>query len=361
MNPVLDFTALLAKYKVDFKYWPRVLVYCAKFALFEPFRFLEKYTVKPKLKDLKYEQGPLFILGYYRSGTTHLQEVLLEDPDISYMNFFKCYFSTGFFHTEKFLKGISNWILRQVDFYHPAHNIPFHMDLPAEEDVALVCSGYGLASNWGQLFPQAFKDFFNKTVFFETISEKDYNCFKREYRYLIDKVQFATNQKLLLLKSPPSTARIKFLLELFPNAKFIYIERSPYKVFKSNLKLWKSFKGQHLSDADDKLIRENILWSYKKCLEFYERDKSLIPKGNLVELKYEVFSKKPMNELKRIYENLGLKNFEAKKEGFERYLAKKHKSENDPYTFKSDEFEAIESYLKPWLERGAYQRPEYVE
>ena len=42
-----------------------------------------------------------------------------------------------------------------------------------------------------------------------------------------------TAGRRMLLKSPVHTARIKLLLELFPDAQFLYIHRDPFTVFKS--------------------------------------------------------------------------------------------------------------------------------
>ena len=40
-------------------------------------------------------------------------------------------------------------------------------------------------------------------------------------------------ERRLLLKSPVHTSRIKILLQLYPDAQFVFIHRDPYTVFKS--------------------------------------------------------------------------------------------------------------------------------
>src|SRR6202011_3820426 len=53
------------------------------------------------------------------------------------------------------------------------------------------------------------------------------------------------NPKRLILKSPPHTCRIKVLLEMFPDARFVHIVRNPYVVFPSTVNLWKSLYQKH--------------------------------------------------------------------------------------------------------------------
>ena len=52
--------------------------------------------------------------------------------------------------------------------------------------------------------------------------------------WFLKKVQFIVPRPLVL-KSPPHTARIRQLLEWFPEAKFVHIRRDPYRVIQSRL------------------------------------------------------------------------------------------------------------------------------
>ena len=186
MNPLIDFTKLIRNCNVEPRYFFRAFRYYFKFAFFEPFRWYENIFYKEGYKyyDIPPEKEPVFILGYYRSGTTHLQEVLLQDNRFSYLNFFKCYFPTAFNSSEFIFFDLFNFIIQTTGFIHPAHNIPFKFDLPAEEDVAMVASGSRLAANWGNVFPGHFKEFFNKTVFFETCTKEEREEFENELFFL---------------------------------------------------------------------------------------------------------------------------------------------------------------------------------
>ena len=65
----------------------------------------------------------------------------------------------------------------------------------------------------------------------------------------------------LVLKSPPHTARIRLLLEMFPEARFVHIHRHPYQVFRScrhyhDTAVWYSYlQKPDTSLNDDRIIR----------------------------------------------------------------------------------------------------------
>ena len=139
-----------------------------------------------------------------------------------------------------------------------------------------------------------------------------------------------------MLKSLVNTARIPLLLELFPDARFIFISRNPYKVYLSTWKLYKNiipiFSFQHISSEK---LDEEILYCYKSLFQKYLVDKKLIPKDNLVEITYEDFVKKPLETLESLYNKLDIKGFEEAKPFFNRYI-KAHDGYT-PQKYKIDE------------------------
>ena len=74
----------------------------------------------------------------------------------------------------------------------------------------------------------------------KTYLQSEFEAWKQEFVFLLKKISLANHNKQLVLKSPPNTARIKLLLSLFPNAKFIFIHRNPYEVYVSNKQVLES-------------------------------------------------------------------------------------------------------------------------
>lgn len=365
-RPLLDFTYTLLNYEPKLtspKYLSSILIYYIKFGFFEPFRLLERLLYRKKFAAVKITRDPVFILGYYRSGTTHLQEVMLQDEQFGYMNFYQCYFSAAFNLTEKLFKRTFQWIMGSpiIDYHHPAHNIPFDFDMPGEEDVCMVASAFRFASNWGQLYPARFRKLFGETVFFENCRPEVKDVFRREMLDLIKRLTLAWKGRQLVLKSPPQTARIDFLLEMFPNAKFIFIRRNPFLVFKSNRKLWKTFKIHQLQDFSDEQADEEIFWSFDKILDAYEKQKKNLKSDQLVEVSYEEFMENPMGHMETIYSSLGLSGFESAAPRFRDYLSRKHGQNIDNrYRYTEEELGLIENRWARWLKLWGYSRPSSV-
>ena len=89
-----------------------------------------------------------------------------------------------------------------------------------------------------------------------------------------------TGGEQFLSKNPPHTGRVRELVKMFPNAKFIYPMRNPYTVFESTRSFFtNTIQPLKLEEMSDAAIEENILSVYKKLHDQYRADKHLIPRG----------------------------------------------------------------------------------
>ena len=69
------------------------------------------------------------------------------------------------------------------------------------------------------------------------------------FLFVCRKLSLRCGGKRLLLKSPVHTARVKLLLELFPDAQFVYVHRHPEEVYQSachmaNTAYWHMYLAQ---------------------------------------------------------------------------------------------------------------------
>ncbi|MCX6274849.1 MAG: sulfotransferase, partial [Bacteroidetes bacterium] len=261
---------------------PKVLFISSAIILSTPFRLYERVRFREKIKKAEVK-NPVFILGNPRSGTTFLHYLMSKDPAFGYCTTAHAMIPHLFLTWSGFFSGILSKALPET---RPMDNLKMGTELPKEEEFALVA--YGCESMVsGYYFPKNFVRNLEKNVLFKNNSSAEKN-WKKNFDHFLRKLTFANGDKKLLLKSPANTARVKEILSLYPAAKFIHIYRNPYDVFQSHLHLFKKLlpmlSFQEISDAE---LEEIVFSTYILIYEKYFGEKNLIPKGNLVEIRYE--------------------------------------------------------------------------
>jgi hypothetical protein len=175
--------------------------------------------------------------------------------------------------------------------------------------------------------------------------------------YLIRKLTYRDG-KPVVLKSPSHTYKIPLLLDLYPNARFIYIYRNPYAVYKSAVHLRRTMYEENgmcrpvFGDLD-----EVVLSLYERAFPIYERDKKLIPPGHLVEVRYEDFEQDPLDHLARIYDNLGLGGFETLEAKLAPQMPQLRRYRKNRFPSDPERMERVYSRLRPAFDRYGYPSP----
>jgi hypothetical protein len=164
--------------------------------------------------------------------------------------------------------------------------------------------------------------------------------------------------KQLVLKNPANTARIKFLLESYPNAKFIHIYRNPYTIYLSTRYFYKktmeNFMFQNVSNF---LIEDSIIKIYKDLMKCYFAEKKLIPQGNLVEIKFEDLEKDAIGQLKKIYDTLSLPGFNKCKSKIEAYLGEQKNYRKNKFQLPKETIDKVEKQWGFTIKKWDYSIP----
>ncbi len=218
-----------------------------------------------------------------------------------------------------------NWLkqllAKIMPLKRPMDNMIWPLDGPQEEEVAL-CKTMATSFYTHFLFPSKTKHLFRKYVLMEGGSSKAIAEFKQKYYRLLQVATIHAGGKQLVLKNPVNTARISLLLELFPDAKFIHIHRSPYDVFRSAKNLHQTLTPiTTLQTLDSDRAEETIFTLYEEMMQRYLKERSLIPVENLIEIRFEDLEQNPLQEMQKIYQKLNLPNYDEVQSAFEAYTA----------------------------------------
>jgi hypothetical protein len=159
----------------------------------------------------------------------------------------------------------------------------------------------------------------------------------------------------LVIKNPANTGRIPILLEMFPNAKFIFLHRNPYEVFLSTRNLYnKALPYSQLQEISDEEIDANILTFYKDMMQHYLNDKNLIPPRNLIEVGYRNLDKTPLPVMRRIYNRLNFWPYARARGRLRRYLDSLKDYKKNSYQISPVDIENVNHHWKFAFEEWGY-------
>lgn len=349
---------LFATYRPDLRYAPRMLMSLLVSGASMPFEFHERWIVEKQLKAVKPEKAPVFILGHWRSGTTLLHNMLSQDPQMAFVDTYQGVFPGMTFSGRKIFEWFMN---SQMPETRPSDNVKLSSHFPQEEEFALgQRNPFGFYNFW--FFPQRTREFYHQFVRFDNVPQTTRTRWKEDYLMLIKKALKHQDKPRFLSKNPPHTGRIPVLLEMFPDARFIYIYRNPITVFFSTLKLFTStlptLQFQKISKNE---IEENIFYLYEKFFHAYQEDKLLIPPGQLVEIKYEDFRPQPIPHLKAIYQELKIEGFDMACQNFTDYADQQQTFVSNKYSVPGRRVEEIMERWRFAMKTWNYSIPEQME
>lgn len=315
--------------------------------------FVENVRFGKKLRETEIKQPPLFVLGHWRSGSTLLHNLITSDPQFSFVNLYQSMFPTHCLTTEWLGSKLASPFLPKT---RPMDNMGIRFDLPMEDEFAL-CVMTGFSPYLLPIFqhqPRKIDRFFNVE---KGLNPQELQVWKDALTLLMKKVTLKTG-KPIVLKSPSHTFRTKLLLEMFPDAKFVYIYRNPYAVLKSSVHFRKTiFEENALGRSQTEDMSEEILNTYEECFHTYERDRLLVPKGNLHEIRFENLEADPLGEMRKMYETLGLTGFGSLQTALEPQMESLRKYQKNKFNDDPEVMRRIYQRLKFAFERYGYSPP----
>jgi hypothetical protein len=321
------------RFHISVRYMPRIIYSIFLSSITAPFRISERIKFDKSIDNQNIEKSPIFLLGHWRSGTTYLHNLFSMDKRFGFFSTFHAYLPGAFLGYEKVLKPI---VSSSIPDKRPMDDVKMDADFPQEEEYAMgAFSPYSYYHGW--CFPKNM-NFYNKFVCLKDVSENYVNEWKKVYYYLIKKVTLKEKGKQLVIKNPSNTGRIKLLLDMFPDAKFVHIHRNPYHVFLSMMRFMRIviplYCVQNPPGID--IIEKNMINLYEEIYNYYFIEKDLIPKTNLVEVKYEDFIDNPFNELKNIYGCLDINGFKDNERSFKAYILSQSEVKLNNYKINDD-------------------------
>ncbi len=307
-------------------FW-RWLLFLPLFLLFTHFTlFLDKIFF-PQYQKLKVK-NPVFIIGNPRSGTSFLHNLLTQTEDFVAFKTWQIFFPA--LTARVLVKPIVNYLIRhnltQMMPESSGHEVyldrvehdEFLFVHKLDTQFVLLLSPLGLDE---REYPelrlydrQSDSRRYSSVKFFQ-------ECLKRQIYY--------TKKEQVIAHLHFSTCRIKTLLETFPDAKFIYLVRSPQETIPSHLTLeYNTFKNQkRLNNIPKAKLQRYFERRYRYDLElyryFYElQKKAEIPSENIMVLPYNLLCSDLEKSFTQIENFTGIKSSDELRQAVKKQAGK---------------------------------------
>ncbi|HIK46372.1 MAG TPA: sulfotransferase [Leptolyngbyaceae cyanobacterium M65_K2018_010] len=301
---------------------------------------------------------PIFIVGYWRSGTTHLHNLLSQSPAFGYIT----PLATGLPWDILGLVGtLEPWLEKALPRDRYVDQVAVTPTAPQEDAIPLATMG--AASYYhGLYFPQRFRHHFNRGVFFAGDDGTAVAQWQDCQRLLLHKVSIQQQGKPLLVKNPVYTAQVARLCQLWPGAKFIHIYRNPYVVFPSSrhffLRLLPELALQTYDPATlTTEVEDLILTSYPPMMAALEADRTTLPAHDFAEIRFEALEQDPLSTLEQLYTTLDLGDFAPVRPALATYLEGLQGYRKNRYDLAPELLDRVEAHWGSWIRRWGYERP----
>src|SRR5579872_1569360 len=258
---------------------------------------------------------PIFLLGFWRSGTTLLHELFCCNTHFGFPSTYACMNAAHFLLTEQ---GFHKRRGKQ-EAYRPMDIMQYSWTSPQEYEFALFCMG-APSPYEALLVPSLMSD---PKVLLDLRQHSPENQVRwRQTLQLFLRELTVQQNKPMVLKSPTHGFTFPLLPSLFPGSRFVIIERNPYEVFASNLKLWQTLLDMYsLELASSEQIEKFVLAAYLIHEDAIAEGIHKTAPEDISRVRYEDLIADPLREMKRIYSELELPGFEDARPLIERYIA----------------------------------------
>jgi len=327
---------------------------CRMLSLFAP---LQERRYQKLLAKEPLQHDPLFILGHWRSGTTFVHNIFAQDPHFGFTTTYQTCFPHHMMSMQWLLKPCMKAF---IPSHRPTDKMELHPDLPQEEEFALLNTCPVSYYNFW-FYPQSMQEYCDRFLTMKQATPEEIADFKDKFMKVV-KVSMWNSRRGVrdaqyLSKNPPHTGKVKTLVEMFPNAKFVYLIRDPYTVFESSRSFFtQTIAPLQLNTIPVEEMEQNILYGYRELYDAYEEQKKYIPEGHLFEVKFEDFEKNPLEITERIYRELNIPGWDEARSAIEAYVNKKKGHKKNQYAYEERTIRMVNEAWGDILDAWGYDR-----
>jgi omega-hydroxy-beta-dihydromenaquinone-9 sulfotransferase len=290
---------------------------------------------------------PIFLLGFWRSGTTLLHELFCCDSQFGFPSTYACLNPSHFLLTEPWNRRRPQPLARR-----PMDDMRYSWISPQEDEFALLAMG-ARSPYEALVFPSLMCEA-RGLLDLGALPLEEQKQWEETFQYFL-RLLTVQQPKRMVLKSPPHGFRLSNLIRLFPKAGYVIIERNPYEIFASNLKLWNKLLDLYsLEPFSQSEIEAFVLAAYRLHEEIIAEEMGHRNAPAMVRVRFEQLVAKPVSEMERLYAELDLGDFAAVRPRLEEYAARVAGHKRNSFRVSPSQIERVDAAWGEWIQKKGY-------
>ncbi len=275
----------------------------------------EAIRTQPEILDTQIPP-PIFLVGWMRTGTTFVHRLLSCDPDSRFMPYWESMYPVppGSGQGSDDRPAQLTKVLGQLEAISPNYQAihPMSADAP-EECVALFTNVFRTLQYNVQ---------YRVPGYVGWLQQQDPKIAYRQYERQLRLVQFhRPHGQRFVLKDPTHSVFIDTIVELFPDARFVFTHREPSTTFSSMASLYAYSRAIFSHEVDPLSIGPELLDSY--LIPTFERalqTADALPEGRVAHVRHIDVRRDPIGTMERAYQALGIELSPSARAGMQSML-----------------------------------------
>jgi hypothetical protein len=262
-------------------------------------RIEEAIRERPEILDTQIP-SPIFLIGWMRTGTTFVHRLLAQDPETRSMPYWESMYPVPPRSGEDVRANELARVLKQLESISPNYEAIHPMGAhEPEECVALFTNVFRTLQYNVQ---------YRVPGYVEWLQGQDPRIAYGQYRQQLQLVQYHRPQGTrFALKDPTHSVFLPTILELFPDARFVFTHRDPATTISSLCSLYAYTRALFSDDVDPQALGPELMQSYlpgslERALDIVD---GLAP-GRVAHVRHVDVRRDPIGMMTHAYRDLGM-------------------------------------------------------
>ncbi len=258
--------------------------------------------------------APIFLIGWMRTGTTFVHRLLARDPDTRSMPYWESMYPAPPKRGTDDRPAELERVLKQLEGLSPAYQAIHPMGAhEPEECVALFTNVFRTLQYNVQ---------YRVPGYIEWLRAQDPAIAYRQYREQLQLVQHhRPHGNRFVLKDPTHSVFLDTIVELFPDAKFVFTHRDPAETISSMCSLYAYTRALFSDEVDAQSLGPELMESYlPSSLERALEQVDALPEGRVAHVRHADLRRDPVRAMAGVYRDLGLGFTDRAREAMEAML-----------------------------------------